>query len=59
VKALLRAGANAALRNEEGKNARDMVEAFAEGEYKRNVLQMLDAHEEARGRERAGGNEEL
>jgi len=59
VEALLRAGANAALRNEEGKNARDMVEAFAEGEYKRNVLRMLDAHEEARGRESAGGDGEL
>lgn len=59
VEALLRAGANAALRNEEGKNARDMVEAFAEGEYKRNVLRMLDAHEEARGRESAGEDGEL
>ena len=59
VEALLRAGADATLRNEEGATARDMARAFADGEYRRNVLRMLDAHDGGRGKESVGGDGEL
>ena len=59
VEALLRAGADATLRNEEGATAEDMARAFADGEYRRNVLRMLDAHDGGRGKESVGGDGEL
>ena len=59
VEALLRAGADATLRNEEGATAKDMARAFADGEYRRNVLRMLDAHDGGRGKESVGGDGEL
>ena len=59
VEALLRAGADATLRNEEGATARDMARAFADGEYRRNMLRMLDAHDGGRGKESVGGDGEL
>ena len=55
VEALLRAGADATLRNEEGATARDAARAFADGEYRRNVLRMLDARDGGRGKESVGG----
>ena len=59
VEALLRAGADATLRNEEGATAKDMARAFADGEYRRNVLRMLDARDGGRGKESVGGDGEL
>jgi hypothetical protein len=59
VEALLRAGADATLRNEEGATARDVALAFADGEYRRNVLRMLDAHDGGRGKESVEGDGEL
>ena len=59
VEALLRAGADATPRNEEGATARDAARAFADGEYRRNVLRMLDAHDGGRGKESVGGDGEL
>ena len=59
VEALLRAGADATLRNEEGATARDVALAFADGEYRRNVLRMLDARDGGRGKESVGGDGEL
>ena len=59
VEALLRAGADATLRNEEGATAKDMARAFADGEYRRNVLRMLDAHDGGRGKESVEGDGEL
>lgn len=55
VEALLRAGADATPRNEEGATARDAARAFADGEYRRNVLRMLDARDGGRGKESVGG----
>ncbi len=59
VEALLRAGADATLRNEEGATAKDMARAFADGEYRRNVLRMLDARDGGGGKESVGGDGEL
>ena len=59
VEALLRAGADATLRNEEGATAEDMARAFADGEYRWNVLRMLDARDGGRGKGSVGGDGEL
>ena len=39
--------------------ARDVALAFADGEYRRNVLRMLDARDGGRGKESVGGDGEL
>ncbi len=59
VEALLRAGADATPRNEEGATARDAARAFADGEYRRNVSRMLDARDGGGGKESVEGDGEL